>query len=190
MELVKGQIAWHNQPWFYHTIVLLILCFPAIALAIPYLSQRGEEDFELESWHTVMRILFWFVLILFSIVTTKIIHYSSLCWFPLTYFAAYHTYRIHTNRGKNFILQKSLLLLIGVIWTALLWILPIAIVNPEKLTFLAKNLDSFSIQQLLNPQPLHWLQKISLFVPGTIAVLVFLPLTVKNFSKSNCTQGN
>lgn len=28
MELVKGQIAWHNQPWFYHAIVLLILCFP------------------------------------------------------------------------------------------------------------------------------------------------------------------
>lgn len=189
MELVKGQIAWHNQPWFYHVIVLLLLCFPAIALAIPYLGQRGEEDFELESWHTVMRILFWFVLILFSIVTTKIIHYSSLCWFPLTYFAAYHTYRIHTNRGNNLILQKSLLLLIGVIWTALLWILPLAIVNPEKLTVLAKNLDGFSIQQLLNPQPMHWLQKISLFIPGAIAVSVFLPLTIKNFFQEQLHPG-
>lgn len=135
MELVKGQIAWHNQPWFYHAIVLLILCFPAIAFAMPYLGQRGEEDFELESWHTIMRILFWLVLILFSIITTKIIHYSSLCWFPLTYFAAYHTYRVHTNRGNNLIIQKLLLFFIGVIWTALLWVLPLAIVNPKKLSF-------------------------------------------------------
>lgn len=181
IELVKGQIAWHNQPWFYHVIVLLILCFPAIALAIPYLGQRGEEDFELESWHTVMRIMFWLVLIIFSIVTTKIIHYSSLCWFPLTYFAAYHTYRIHTNRGENLIIQKSLLLLIGLIWTALLWILPLAILNPEKLSSLAKLLDDFSIQQLLSPHPLHWLEKISLFVPGLISILIFMPLSVKNF---------
>lgn len=181
IELVKGQIAWHNQPWFYHLIVLLILCFPAIALAIPYLGQRGEEDFELESWHTVMRIMFWLVLIIFSIVTTKIIHYSSLCWFPLTYFAAYHTYRIHTNRGENFIIQKSLLLLIGLIWTALLWILPLAILNPEKLTSLAKLLDDFSIQQLLSPHPLHWLEKTALFVPGLISILIFMPLSVKNF---------
>jgi 4-amino-4-deoxy-L-arabinose transferase-like glycosyltransferase len=181
IELVKGQIAWHNQPWFYHLIVLLILCFPAIALAIPYLGQRGEEDFELESWHTVMRIMFWLVLIIFSIVTTKIIHYSSLCWFPLTYFAAYHTYRIHTNRGENLIIQKSLLLLIGLIWTALLLILPLAILNPEKLTSLAKLLDDFSIQQLLSPHPLHWLEKMALFVPGLISILIFMPLSVKNF---------
>lgn len=181
IELVKGQIAWHNQPWFYHVIVLLILCFPAVALAIPYLGQRGEEDFELESWHTVMRILFWLVLILFSIVTTKIIHYSSLCWFPLTYFAAYHTYRIHTNRGSNFIIQKSLLFLIGLLWTALLWIFPLAMLNPDKLAFLSKQFDSFSIQQLLKPHPMHWLQQISLFVPGAISILIFMPLAVKNF---------
>ncbi len=35
-----------------------------------------------------MVILFWVVLILFSVVKTKIVHYSSLCYFPLTYLAA------------------------------------------------------------------------------------------------------
>jgi hypothetical protein len=36
-----------------------------------------------------MMSLFWVVLILFSIVQTKIVHYSSLCYFPLTYLATY-----------------------------------------------------------------------------------------------------
>jgi hypothetical protein len=35
-----------------------------------------------------MKVLFWVVLILFSIVKTKIVHYSSMCWIPLTYFSA------------------------------------------------------------------------------------------------------
>jgi hypothetical protein len=36
-----------------------------------------------------MLILFWVVLILFTIVKTKIVHYSSLCYFPLTFIAAW-----------------------------------------------------------------------------------------------------
>jgi hypothetical protein len=36
-----------------------------------------------------MQCLFWVVLILFSIVKTKIVHYSSLCWLPLTFLGAY-----------------------------------------------------------------------------------------------------
>ena len=43
-----------------------------------------------------MMILFWVTLLLFSIVKTKIVHYSSLCYLPLTCLAAisfYHLYR-------------------------------------------------------------------------------------------------
>ena len=36
-----------------------------------------------------MLILFWVVLILFSIVKTKIVHYSSLAYFPLSFLAVY-----------------------------------------------------------------------------------------------------
>jgi hypothetical protein len=35
----------------------------------------------------LMKIMFWVVLIIFSIVKTKIVHYSSLTYFPLTYIA-------------------------------------------------------------------------------------------------------
>ena len=73
----------------FHVVVLLIGCFPASIFAIrsffkfPDSPKEHQKDFVL--W---MKILFWVVLILFSIVNTKIIHYSSLCYFPISFLAA------------------------------------------------------------------------------------------------------
>ena len=49
----------------------------------------------LKKW---MNILFWVVLVLFSIVKTKIVHYSSLCYLPLTFIAAHYIYRFPENK--------------------------------------------------------------------------------------------
>lgn len=73
----------------YHFAVLLVGCFPASIFAIrsffrlPGADKPFEKDFR--RW---MKYLFWTVLLLFSIVQSKIVHYSSLCYFPLTYLAA------------------------------------------------------------------------------------------------------
>lgn len=77
----------------YHYVVLLIGCFPASILAIPafFKSQytsRWDKDFK--KW---MIFLFWVVTILFTIVQSRIIHYSSLAWFPVTFLAAYSIYK-------------------------------------------------------------------------------------------------
>lgn len=74
-------------PFFYHFIVLLFGCFPAVALCILAMRRykKIQLSFNFQQW---MMILFWVVLILFSIVRTKIVHYSSLCYLPLTFFAA------------------------------------------------------------------------------------------------------
>ena len=72
----------------YHVVVLLIGCFPASIFAIrafaPLFIERSYQR-EFRRW---MQMLFWVVLILFSVVQSKIVHYSSLCYFPLTYLAA------------------------------------------------------------------------------------------------------
>ncbi len=81
----------HGGPFFYHWYVLFFGCFPASVFLLSWFSRRrnlperpsGEKDFGI--W---MGILFWVVLLLFSVVKTKIIHYSSLCYFPLTFLAA------------------------------------------------------------------------------------------------------
>jgi len=77
----------------YHYIVLLVGCFPASVLAIPsffrsHYGSRYDRDFK--KW---MVLLFWVVTVLFTIVQSRIIHYSSLAWFPVTFLAAYSLYK-------------------------------------------------------------------------------------------------
>ena len=77
----------------YHYVVILIGCFPASILAIPSFfktpySIRTDKDFKV--W---MLILFWVVTLLFTIVQSRIVHYSALAWFPVTFLAAYSLYK-------------------------------------------------------------------------------------------------
>ena len=79
--------------WGYHYVVLLIGCFPASVLAIPsFFKTRSDSryDRDFKKW---MLILFWVVTVLFTIVQSRIIHYSSMAWFPLTFLAAYSLYK-------------------------------------------------------------------------------------------------
>lgn len=177
IELVKGQIPWHNQPWFYHILVLFFLCFPSAALAIPYLFKRGEEDFGLESWHAMMRTLFWIVLLIFSLVTTKIIHYSSLCWFPLTYFAAYHTYLIHTNRGQTHWVQKLSLTLSAVGLFGAMVLLPLIFGRSTTPQWAMPYLDDFALGLLSHRIP--W--TFTSIIPAALMLVLIFPWLIRNF---------
>jgi hypothetical protein len=58
-------------------------------------SDGDERQRDFRRW---MLILFWIVLVAFSLVQTKVVHYSSLCYFPLTYLAALQLERIVVGR--------------------------------------------------------------------------------------------
>lgn len=104
IRLLTTHDSGHGGFWGYHFVVLLLGCFPLSVLAIPNLFREREcEDELLETdtllcckrsdFATWMRILFWVVLILFTLVQTKIVHYSSLAYFPLTYLGALTLWR-------------------------------------------------------------------------------------------------
>ena len=118
IRLFSTEDAGHGGSFFYHWYILFIGCFPASIFAIrSLLKKSGDTPFELHmiKW---MRILFWVVLILFSIVKTKIIHYSSLCYFPLTYLAAYTVYKLYTG---IFEWKKWMTILLSVIGLLFVW---------------------------------------------------------------------
>ncbi len=181
IELVKGQIQWHNQPWFYHPVVLFFLCFPAASFAAPYLIKKGKEDFGTESWHLFMRSLFWVVLIIFSIVGTKIIHYSSLCWYSITYFGAYHTYLIHTNRGKTSSFQKVLLLVSALGIFIAITGLPIVFGRDVLPEWILPHLDLFTKSLKQNNAAWTWTS----IIPGVLMLVWILPWIVKSSPKIN-----
>jgi hypothetical protein len=97
IRLLNTKDSGHGGFFMYHVVVLLIGCFPA---SIFFLNSFKKYDSDTpfqkhaKKW---MMILFWVVLILFTIVKTKIVHYSSMCWFPLTYLSAYSIYKMRSS---------------------------------------------------------------------------------------------
>lgn len=81
----------------YHLVVLLVGCFPASIFAIRgfWINEDQVHQRDFKRW---MVILFWVVLILFSIVQSKIVHYSSMAYFPLTYLSALALHRAWAER--------------------------------------------------------------------------------------------
>lgn len=94
VRLFNTQDAGHGGPFYYHWLVLLIGCFPMSVFALRGFKSSSSDTPYQKHFKRWMMILFWVVLILFSIVKTKIVHYSSLCYFPLSFMGAYVIYKL------------------------------------------------------------------------------------------------
>jgi 4-amino-4-deoxy-L-arabinose transferase-like glycosyltransferase len=145
IRLFNTQDSGHGGPFYYHFIILLIGCFPASIFAIRGMMIKPQDDKMREAarW---MGILFWVVLILFSIVKTKILHYSSLCYYPLTFFAALALYELFENAA---IWKKWMGWTIGILGGTLviaLALLPVAGMNKQALIPYIK--DPFAVANL------------------------------------------
>ncbi len=88
LRLAETEDSGHGGPFYYHFIVLLIGCFPSSLIFLTsYFKYRDLTPYQ-RNFRKILLCLFWVVLIIFSIVKTKIVHYSSICYFPLTFIAA------------------------------------------------------------------------------------------------------
>ena len=83
----------------YHFAVLLVGCFPASIFLIRAFFKMPTQQWHYQKDFTIwMKMLFWVVLILFTIVKSKIVHYSSMCYYPLTFLAALVVYEVLKGR--------------------------------------------------------------------------------------------
>ena len=125
MELASQNVAGHEQPFYYHTLVLLVGCFPVSVIAIAGWKKNEFYTYQENLFRTTMQCLFWVVLILFSIVKTKIVHYSSLCWLPLTFMGAYAIESFNHRIFKFRWYFKIFLILLGLTLSVLLIAFPL-----------------------------------------------------------------
>ncbi|HXR83239.1 MAG TPA: glycosyltransferase family 39 protein [Hanamia sp.] len=109
LDLFLHPVASHGEPFYYHFVVVFIGCFPISIMALPVLFDKNAGT--KKEFLRLMKILFWTVMILFSITTTKIVHYSSLTYMPLAFMAACYLDRLIVNKEK---MKISLLILIGI----------------------------------------------------------------------------
>ena len=143
-----GLETWRNGPWFvveftkyqyrlfstpdaghggfpgYHLVVLLVGCFPASIFAIRgfFTPEQAPHQRDFKRW---MVLLFWVVLVLFSIVQSKIVHYSSMAYFPLTYLAALALHRAWAERQRLDARLQGGLIAVGSLYGLAVLLLPI-----------------------------------------------------------------
>jgi 4-amino-4-deoxy-L-arabinose transferase-like glycosyltransferase len=88
IRLLQTEDSSHGGPFIYHFVVLILGCFPvSFIFLLSFKKYSNITPFQ-KNFKKIMSFLFWIVLLLFSIVKTKIVHYSSLCYFPLTFLSA------------------------------------------------------------------------------------------------------
>lgn len=125
VRLFRTEDAGHGGFLLYHFVVILFGVFPSSILAISTMFTKQEDNAFIKYYKTWMNILFWVVLILFTIVKTKIVHYSSMAYFPLTFFAALTAYKLMESKIKINRIALTLLIAVAFFWAAFLSALPV-----------------------------------------------------------------
>ena len=178
IELFSTPVAGHQQPVYYHFLVLLFGCFPFsfFALRIIFFSSERSSGFQ-----GLMRILFWVVLILFTIVSTKIVHYSSLAYFPLSYLASVEIQKLQFGK-KLSIFFKTIFIALALILSMGLTISIYTLVAQPK--FISEKISNIHIQEIINT-PLEW-NGFEYFIPLLILVgsMIFIIMSSKRLIQS------
>jgi 4-amino-4-deoxy-L-arabinose transferase-like glycosyltransferase len=206
IRLLTTGDAGHSGPFFYHAVVLLIGCFPASIFFFSSLRIKGKEELtETQTlFHRCMFVLFFVVLILFSIVKTKIVHYSSMAYFPITFFAALSLAKLVDKKIDWKTHYTWLLFTVGLLLTTLFALLPLIGMNAEWIQqyvrdrFAKENLNAFVhwsgwefsisivflatiISTYIYVKQKKMFQAVGLLLIGsTVSIALFLPLMAPN----------
>ena len=180
VRLFSTEDADHGGPFYYHFVVLLIGCFPASAFLFGYSKKKLNDSVQQQDFTRLMWIFFWVVLILFSIVKTKIVHYSSLCYFPLTYLAALQLFRLSNEQTKIKKRVRGLLLFIGSTIAILIAALPVVGINKSKLEPYID--DPFAVANLRAAVPWSYMECIW-GIAYLILIWIAVTLMNRNFRK-------
>ena len=152
LDLASSTSTGHEQPIFYHPIVLLLGCFPASIYFLGSFKRNAADTGEQRRFKIWMKTLFWVVLTVFSLITTKIMHYSSMCYFPLTFMAATYIFHIQEQRFRYAWGLNIFIGLIGSVIALLLAALPILVKRKEQLIPYIE--DKFAVANL--DAQVHW----------------------------------
>lgn len=126
IRLLTTGDAGHSGPIYYHVVVLLIGCFPASVLLFSGIGKKTEMNEAGNGMKLWMIILLAIVVIIFSIVKTKILHYSSLAYYPITYLAAVGMYQLVTGKSQWNWKKSTGLIVLAVIPSVLFTAIPLA----------------------------------------------------------------
>jgi 4-amino-4-deoxy-L-arabinose transferase-like glycosyltransferase len=182
IRLFSTPDAGHGQPFYYHFVVVLIGCFPISIFALRAFtynnSKTDSASTELNIFLLWMKITFWVVMILFSIVTTKIVHYSSMAYFPVSFLATKFLYDWLNNKVSWNKWVSFGLLFIGFILSLVLAAVPYVGMNTKKIIPYIK--DPFAVKNLEAVVNWHFYEIFIGFIYFAVIIFAVVFLTKRN----------
>ncbi len=153
IRLFQTQDAGHGGFPMYHFVILFFGVFPASIFALPTFRKRilkKESNPAMAHMFRWMMITLWVVLILFTIVRTKIVHYSSMAYFPITFLGGWYIAKWMDNKVRPGKLITIPMLIISVLLGLVVSAIPFIDSFKHKLIpyigdeFAVKNLEATS----------------------------------------------
>ena len=169
IDLFRYPVASHGQPFYYHFVVLLIGCFPLFIFCFSSLITKIKVSGDL-NFIRFMHVIFWVVLIVFSLVTTKIVHYSSMCYIPLSIIGGIWI----SKHGSFGVKTKLIFIIISSIWAIIYIIFSIPAFDNS---FIINILNNIPIQDV-NVQGMLQTKITWSYVPFIIAILFIFMTTI------------
>lgn len=148
VRLLKTEDAGHGGFLLFHVIVLMLGVFPASVLALRSLVRNYYDNSLQKKFKIWMIVLLSVVLVVFTIVKTKIVHYSSLAWFPLTYLAACTVYKILNQHIRKFRWINLLYVIIGGLYALVITASPFMMADTDRIISTGWIKDMFTIGNL------------------------------------------
>lgn len=142
LRLLSTSDAGHSGPFYYHFVVLLFGCFPASVIMIRGFRKDPGLSGSVKNFTLFNIILLAVILVVFSIVKTKIVHYSSLAYFPITFLAAKAMFSLEFNKLKWKATTNWILGFVGILLAFALAAFPLVMKNIDMI--LPKVTDKFT----------------------------------------------
>ncbi len=181
IRLMATEESGHGGPIYYHLVVLLLGVFPASVLIYKIKRSASENSFQ-HSLQNMMLSSLIVVVVVFSLVQTKIVHYSSFAYFPITFLAAYTVYYVSERGRRIHTPQKVLIGFIGMKWAILGIAVPVVGLNAKKLIPLIE--DEFAAGNLEAAVNWSFLHAVPGVLYGAMIVAVLLMFRKRRYQKA------
>ena len=181
-QLFSTEDAGHGGFFGYHFVVVFLGCFPATPFLIKAFKKANDESTHFMDFKKWMSILLWVILILFSIVQSKIVHYSSMAYFPVTFLAAWVIYRLLVEKERWSRWFTGLLIAVSAIIGFAIIMMPWLAINLDRIKpYVA---DPFAIGNM--EAQVNWTGWESAIGIGLILITIY---SILQFKRKHVLQG-
>lgn len=167
-ELLTESVAGHKGFPGYHFAVALFGIFPASIFALGALRKKQlNESVDIYRYRLLMIIIVAVVLVLFSVVQSKIVHYSSMIYYPVSFLSAWTVCRYLDGLQKWKAWQLTIGVFVAVIFLVIMIALPTVGMHIDWLktsltfdAFTSASLDADVVWSWIDYLPAIWIMLI------------------------------